>query len=147
MYSTVEVAMDPALLEHSFQHFIADLPQSAPDGIIPVNLELLQKFGLVDADPEQEAEDLTRYFYVVETNDKITLYNDQFAVWIVPENLDNTPTTYVLIAILSANGPELEVVFSTAGVYNSSKLVLRVLEKFIKEIQEHDELIGWLSKA
>lgn len=41
--------------------------------------------------------------------------------------VDETPTTIVLINLMNEKHPHLEIVFSTQGVYNTPKLVLRLL--------------------
>jgi hypothetical protein len=45
----------------------------------------------------------------------------------------------VLIALNQKGIPRLELAFLTTDVYNTSKLVLRILEKFLHEIQENEE--------
>jgi hypothetical protein len=40
----------------------------------------------------------------------------------------------------------LELCFITSGVYNTSRLVLRVLEKFLVEIEENEKLLKTLEK-
>ena len=39
----------------------------------------------------------------------------------------------------------MELVFSAAGVYNSSRMVLKVLERFLEEIQETERVLASLS--
>ncbi|MDF2549771.1 MAG: hypothetical protein K0S07_838 [Chlamydiales bacterium] len=136
---------DTTLLEDAFQQYSKNLAQWVPDGVIPVDVELLQRFGFL---PSNEGEavtaDLTRYFHVIESPAKITLYNEQFVVWIVPENINHIPTTYVLVAKNQNTKPTLELAFSTTGIYNNSRIVLRVLEKFLTEIQENEDIIDGL---
>lgn len=131
-----------AVLEKYFKKYISDLAKWAPEGIINVDLELLHNFRLLNYHkPSSHDPNLTRYFHVLETEEKITLVNEQYVVWIVPEKVNNLPVTYTLIAINNPEYPKLELVFSTQGVYNTSKLVLRVLEKYLYEIQENEDLI------
>ena len=56
---------------------------------------------------------------MIETTEKITLINDEFVIWIVPEKVNNSATTYTLIALNRNDGPQLEVTFITSGVYNN----------------------------
>jgi hypothetical protein len=126
------------LIEEYFRRYIQDLPQWLPEGVIEVDIDLLHRFDLLDRD-ESPDPSLTRYFHVIETSDKITLLNDQFIIWIVPQVEGEIAITLVLIALNKQGIPHLELAFSTADVYNSSKLVLRVLEKFLHEIQENEE--------
>jgi hypothetical protein len=136
-----------AELDSSYEQFIRRLPELIPDGVTMVDLKLLQKLGLLHEEIEQDASSsLTRFFHVVESKDKITLFNDQFVIWIVPEKINQEPTTLVLIALDGQSKPKLEMAFSISGIYNTSRLVLRVLEKFLSEIQENEDFISQLEE-
>lgn len=133
-------------LEQRFKEFTTNLKSWIPDGIVSVDLELLHKHDLLNYHTvDSSTLGLSRYFQVIETYEKITLINDQFIVWIVPEYYKKGLVTYVLIALQDEKGSKLEMAFSTSGVYNNSKLVLRVLEKFLWEIQENNELMHHLN--
>lgn len=137
-----------AELDSSYEGFIQNLPELIPDGIVVVDLQLLQGMGLLQEAPHSNQDpSLTRFFHVVESKDKITLFNDQFVIWIVPEKIDNEPTTLVLIAVVSHSKLRLDMAFSISGIYNTSRLVLRVLEKLLSEIQENEDLIAYLTEA
>ena len=129
-------------IEEFFKKYSANIRAAVPEGIIDVDLDLLQKLDLLSYHiPTGYDTSLTRYFHVIEAVDKITLINEQFVVWIVPDKVDDVSITYTLIALNEAAGPKLELVFSASGVYNTSKLVLRVLEKYLSEIQENEEFM------
>lgn len=133
---------DIKLLEKYFNKYIENLNENLPEGTINVDIELLKKFDLLNYhDSEKNDQGLTRYFHVIESNEKITLINDEFIIWIVPEKLHDLPFTYTLIALNHSDHPQLEMCFITTGVYNTSRLVLRVLEKFLFEIQENEEFM------
>lgn len=132
------------VLEQCYKEYTKNLTEWIPDGVISVNLELLHRLDLLDQNTVDLSLGLTHYFQVIETFEKITLVNEKFVIWIVPELQNNQLVTFTLIALNSEKGPRLELAFSTSGVYNSSKLVLRVLEKFLLEIQENEELMGSL---
>ncbi len=133
---------DIKLLEKYFNKYIENLSENLPEGTINVDIELLKKFDLLNYhDSEKNDQALTRYFHVIESNEKITLINDEFIIWIVPEKLHDLPFTYTLIALNHPDHPQLELCFITTGVYNTSRLVLRVLEKFLFEIQENEEFL------
>lgn len=127
-------------LEFCYNKYINNIYSLLPDGIIDIDLKLLQKFKLLDSNNNQNS-NLTRYFHVIETNEKITLVNDQFVVWIVPEKINNIPITYTLVALNNLQDVQLELAFVASGCYNSSRLVLRVLESFLQEIQENEDLL------
>ncbi len=132
-----------AELDSSYEQFINRLPELLPDGVSPIDLQLLQKMGLLHEEQDGDnSTSLTRFFHVVESKDKITLFNDQFVIWIVPEKQNCEPHTLVLVALNSGQKPRLELAFSMTGIYNTSRLVLRVLEKFLSEIQENEDVIS-----
>jgi hypothetical protein len=136
--------VNPEELEHSFKEFNDNLQKWVPDGVLPVNLTLLHELGLLDhAQFEQgPPEQLMHYFHVIETPDKVTLFNDQFAVWIMPKVSGETSSTLTFIALLHQNKPHLEIVFSTAGVYNTPRHILKVLQHFITEVIDTEATIS-----
>src|ERR1700722_165044 len=130
------------VIEEYFKKISSDLNSWLPEGIIEVYLSLLQSLGLLKYHSLDKKDfSLTRYFHLLETTDKITLINEQFIVWIVPEKIDNRSMTYTLIALNHSGIPHLETGFSTSGIYNSSRLVLRILEKFLYEIQDTEDAL------
>src|SRR5690242_8984263 len=105
--------INPSQLEEAYKEFTLNLQKWIPDGVMHVNLNLLQELGLLNlAQFEQTStENLMHYFHVVETPDKVTLFNEQFAVWIVPKMVDDNATTLTFIARLpQQKSPHLELV-------------------------------------
>lgn len=138
---------DLRIIEDSYREYVTHLDRCLPEGILEVDLNLLQRFDLIDyQDKKQRDPALTRYFHVIESHEKITLINDQFVIWIVPEKVEEVPVTYTLIALNQEKKPHLEMAFATSGVYNSSHLVLGILEKFLMEIQENEDLLNKFKK-
>lgn len=136
-----------AVLEACYKKFTQDMPSWLPEDIVEVNLDLLQKLDLLHYhDPAHNDPSLTRYFHVIESDDKITLINDDFVVWIVPEKMHGVALTYTLIALNTLKEPELQMCFVTSGVYNNSRLVLRVLEKYLFEIEENEAMLRSLKE-
>jgi hypothetical protein len=136
----------PEKLESSFNEYISDLSKWVPDGFIDVNIHLLQTLGLLSAKPgvfKHTKPPMEHFFHIFETKEKITLVNDTFVVWIVPEIVESEAKTFVLIALNSLPKPTLEMVFVTSGIYNSSRFVLQVLEAFLEEIKDNEE---WLTQ-
>lgn len=129
--------------ENYYKKFSNDLNSYLPEDIVHVDLELLHRLNLIHYhDPNYNDPSLTRYFHVVESDDKITLINDEFVVWIVPDRVDDIPCTYTFIALNETDKePRIQMCFVASGVYNNSRLVLRVLEKFLAEIQESEEML------
>lgn len=132
-----------AELEANFQRYTANLESYAPDGIVEINLDLLKQMDLLavlEKKDEEGEQRLPRTFQVLEAPEKITLFNDDFAIWIVPSNLEGLSVTYVLIGTHKEDEPiNLEIVLSASGVYNNSKMVLRVVDAFLKEIKENED--------
>lgn len=138
--------MTPPELEEAFLEFSHNLPKYAPDGVIVVDLNMLQELGLLQHDKFNQAtshEDLMHCFHVLETADKVTLFNDQFAVWILPQMVKETPLTLTFIARLQqSNKPHFELIFSTSGVYNTPKFILKILEHFLTEVIDTETIIS-----
>ena len=86
------------------------------------------------------------YFHVVETPEKVTLFNNQFAIWIVPKMVGDIATTITLVALIHGEDPRLEIAFSTQGVYNTPKYVLKVLRHFLTEVIDTEEEIASIWK-
>ena len=141
--------LNPIELEDAFQNFIANLNDYIPDGIIEVNLQLLSELGLLEVEQmqdDQSDEEFPHYFHVIETSDKVTLFNHQFAVWIVPKIIDGNPTTLTLISLITEGEPNLEIVFSTSGLYNAPKYVLKVLKSYLSEVLDTEAVISSIGK-
>jgi hypothetical protein len=132
-----------SLLDDYFKKYSKELPKWAPDGVISVDLKLLDELQLLRYYYGESSEDirLTSYFHAIETAEKITLINDRFVIWIVPFFVENNPTTFTFIAKINEETPLLELIFSTSETFNTSRLVLRILEKFINEIEENEDLL------
>jgi len=105
-------------------------------------------FGVADGKVslKDDPEDLTQYFHVIESQEKVTLFNEQFLVWIVPKTEQDVPVTYVLIAINAQNKTSLEVVFTTSGVYNTPKYVLKVLQFYLLDMLETEATLTAMEK-
>lgn len=130
------------LLDECYQRYASNLSKSVPEGIINVDMNLLKQLNLADTCYLQmPAYELNYSFQFLETEEKITLWNDNFIVWIVPEKQDGQLSTYVLVALNKTPKPHLELVFVASGVYNSSQLILRILEKYLAEIEENESLL------
>ncbi|MGR3973698.1 MAG: hypothetical protein QRY72_03915 [Candidatus Rhabdochlamydia sp.] len=138
--------LSPTKLEEAFLQFSQNLNEYVPDGVLAVNLELLSEIGLLDPltiDQVGLSEELLHYFHVIESKDKVTLFNELFAVWIVPKLVKNTASTLIFISRLKSSSKLcLELVFSTSGVYNTPKYILKTLEHFLKEVVDNEAIIS-----
>lgn len=138
---------NPIVLEACYRRYMNDISKWLPDGVIDINLETLHELDLLNFHGQTAIDSaLTRYFHVVESEEKLTLVNEEFIVWIVPEKIDTTPVTYTLIALNKEKEIRLELAFTTSGIYNNSHLVLRLLEKYLLEIQHTEEQLARFEK-
>ncbi len=140
--------MNPIQLEEAYKDFTENFQKWAPDGFINVNLQLLQDLGLLSSTEEEHAdsESLAQQFHVIETNDKVTLFNQQFAIWIVPQVDTELPSTLILISLIQNLKPHLEIVYTTSGVYNTPQYILRVLQHFLTEVLDTEAIISSINK-
>lgn len=142
--------VNPIQLEESFSEFMKNLQKWIPDGIIQVDLKLLDELGLLHQDQLESSDDedqFPHYFHVIETSDKVTLFNHQFVVWIVPQVLNETPCTLTLIALMNSDKPCLELAFTTSGVYNTPKFVLKILRYYLSEVIDTEAIISSIDKS
>jgi len=142
--------INPVDLENSYQGYMANLSQWIPDGPIHVDLALLRSMTLVNVhlfEPENVVPSTTEQFYVIETSEKLTLFNNDFSVWIVPKMVDGISTTMTLVALNHSGKPHLELIFLTSGVYNNSRLVLSILDFFLQEVRENEDIIIRFNRA
>lgn len=141
--------INPKQLEEAYNEFSNNLQKWAPEGVMNVDIKLLQDLGLLNhSEWETTVSDshLTQYFHIIETQDKVTLFNDQFAIWIVPQLVNDTSITTTYIALIQGPKPHLEIVYTTIGVYNAPKYILKVLQHFLTEVQETEKAISSFGK-
>ena len=130
--------LNPNEIENLYEQYMSNLADLAHDGIVNVDLALLHELNLLD-DLDQikdDPEDLTQYFHVIESAEKVTLFNEQFLIWIIRKMEQDTPITYVLIALNAHDKTNLEIVFTASGIYNTPKYVLKVLQHFLLDMLE-----------
>ncbi|MBM3191657.1 MAG: hypothetical protein FJZ63_03240 [Chlamydiae bacterium] len=142
--------VDPIQLEEFYSNFIKNLPQAMPDGVLDIDLKILEKMGLLtqeELETDENHDQFPHYFHVIETPDKVTLFNHQFAIWITPQVINDVPTTLTLIALIHSDSAHLELGFSTSGVYNTPKFVLRILRFFLSEVIDTEAIISSIDKT
>ncbi len=137
---------NPVSLDLCYKKYMGDLYQWLPDGFTTIDLEVLQQLDLLHFHETVHVDSgVTRYFHVVESDEKLTLVNEEFVIWIVPEKGENDGCTYTLIARNSQDDLHLELGFITKGIYNRSHLVLQIIEKYLLEIHATEALLKKLS--
>ncbi len=140
---------DPVHLEDAYKEFSQNLHKWVPDGVISININLMHDLGLLNnaqLDEITSTTSFSNYFHVLETDDKVTLFNDQFAVWIVPSLINDNPTTMTFVALMIQTKPHLELVFSTTGVYNTPRYILKILQHFLSEVIDTETIINSMGK-
>ena len=140
--------LSPTQIEQAYQDFVGNLTEFAHDGILSVNLGFLHEQGLLETlgTDEDDSEDLTQFFHVIESPEKVTLFNEHFIVWIVPKIEQEQPVTFVLIATAHEEKANLEIVFTTDGVYNGPRYVLKVLQHFLSDMLETEATLTAFEK-
>lgn len=136
--------MTPKELEKAYENFARNSQKWLPDGMIHIDLEALCNMGLINKKnfDHEEPDEVTQYFHVHETPDKIILYNEKFAIWIVPKLVKNISLTHTYISQIRNNTPHLELVYENRGIYNSPKFILQILEHFLTETIDTDAFIS-----
>src|SRR3569832_1156263 len=143
------MTMSPSQLEEAFTEFSQNLTKHAPDGVIAVDLNMLYDLGLLKHekfDQTTSHEELMHYFHVLETADKVTLFNEQFVIWILPKMIQETSLTMTFIALLQNTKPKLKLEYSTSGVYNTPKFILKILEHFLTEVIDTEAIISSINR-
>jgi len=140
--------INPAQLDAAYQEFSKNLQQSVPEGVIHVNLIVLQELGLLSKNELESntTDQFMHYFHIIEAQDKVTLFNEQFAIWIVPSTHQEVTSTLTYISLLNVDKPHLELVFSTSGIYNTPKYILRILQHFLNEVLDTEAVISAIGK-
>ncbi len=140
--------LNPLQIEEAYKRFVENLTDCAHDGIIHIDLNFLHDSGLLKTlqDEKEEPEDLTQYFHVVESVEKVTLFNEQFIVWIIPKMESDQSLTVVMIALNLPEKPHLEIVFTTKGIYNTPRYVLKVLQHYLLDMLETEATLISIEK-
>ena len=140
--------LNPTQIEETYKEFTANPSQWIHDGLTPIDLKFLHESGLLHTlqEEQEDSDDLTQYFHVIESVEKVTLFNDQFIIWIIPKVEVEKPVTHVMIALNHVEKPNLEVIFTTHGVYNTPRYVLKVLQHFLVDMLETEETLTSIEK-
>ncbi|MBS0622527.1 MAG: hypothetical protein JSR80_06180 [Verrucomicrobia bacterium] len=138
--------LTPIEIERQFQVLMQRFACQGQKEMVEVTPALFEQLGILKEKPPGE-DPLTCYFHVLESHDKLTLFNENFVVWIAPQLLAQETATVTFIGVIKGETIHLELVFATRGVYNKSKTILDVLEKLLEEIRENETIINKLEEA
>jgi hypothetical protein len=144
--------MNPMVIEEAFREYAKDIERQAPDWVIHIDLALLHQEGILDRAADEIGErgveeKIAEKFHVIESPEKVTLFNDQFSVWIVPRVTNGRPETYTMLALNRQGKPHLELVFETSGVFNTPSHILRILEHYLEEVIENEAEIRRIERS
>jgi hypothetical protein len=135
--------MDESYLDEFFEKFSSNPAQYFPDGILDIDIKTLNEYNLLSEEKKSQRKiPIVHYLKIHDSQDRITLFNDHFAVWIVPEK-DSFYTT-VYIAKFQDGDLKIEIAFRAEGLHNKSKTILRLVERFLTDIQETDSMLNEL---
>ncbi len=134
--------MNPEQLEGAYQEYIKNV-HALPDGIRQIDLELLANLGLLKIsefeNPQSDA--FEQHFTVIESEAKVTLYNDKLALWITPEHHREIPSTLAMVALIKDGKTSLEMALRAESVFNTPKHILHVLQTTISDLLETENAI------
>lgn len=128
-------------LDAFFEHLKENSIQELPDGILDINIRALQSLQLLSEDNPPASQMLQ----AVESKEKITLFNERFVLWISLHEKEHPPATVVYVARRLDNGIKPELAFRTKGIYNRSKTILKLIDRFLSDIQETETMLSELS--
>lgn len=85
---------------------------------------------------------IDQHFIVAESTDKLTLFNTDFAVWLVPELVHGQAVTHGYIALHQPNGDySPELAFEATGKYNESGCILTALQLYLNDIKDTEDAL------
>lgn len=118
-----------------------------PDGILDITIKTLNTLHLLKEEPSKEEIQPSHLLQAVESEGRITLFNERFALWIVPQVGAEPSSTIVYIATHQEGDVKAELGFRTSGIHNKSKTILRLIDRFLADILETDSLLSQLEKT
>ncbi len=133
-------------LDDFFEHLQTNTGELLPDGLLDVNIKTLHSLHLLSNEsPDTEPAPVAHLLQAIESGGKITLFNERFVLWIVPQQEVHPPSTVIYVAQRNEdNEIKPELGFRTAGIHNRSKTILRLIDKFLTDIQETESFISQL---
>ena len=130
-------------LDAFFDHLSSHIPDLLPDGILDINVKTLHALHLLSNDtPVAGSPPASTLLQAIESGGKITLYNEKFALWIVPQKNADPSSTLIFIARRTDDEIRPEIGFRTSGIHNRSKTILKLIDRFLADIQETESVIS-----
>lgn len=129
-------------LDIYFDNLTKNTKDLLPDGILDINIKTLHTLHLLSEESSIDEVPESLLLQAVESEGKITLYNERFALWIVPQVGASPSATVVYVATHNDVEVKAELGFRTTGVHNKSKTILRLIDRFLADIQDTDSIIA-----
>lgn len=118
-----------------------------PDGVIDVDLKLLQSLDILNPNQPLGDSSAKELLQAIDSGGRITLFNDRFVLWIIPQSAILPPSTTVILARCTDKTIKPEVAFKTAGIHNQSKTILQIIDRYLIDIQETEEVLEKFEKS
>lgn len=118
------------------------------DGIQSINIELLNQLNLLRISEleKKQSDNFEEHFQVIEAPEKVTLHNEKFIIWIVPEQDTEFASTLTMVAMIKNAKAKLELAFRAESVYNAPKHILRVLQTVIADLIDTESVLSEIDK-
>jgi hypothetical protein len=126
------------------EHHTTDL---IPDGVVDVDVKLLQSLNILNPNQTLGGASAKELLQAIDSGGRITLFNDRYVLWIVPQNAISPPSTLVILARCIDNTIKPEIAFKTAGIHNQSKTILQLIDRYLIDIQETEEILQKFEQA
>jgi hypothetical protein len=132
-------------LDAFFDHLQSHTSDLLPDGILEINVKTLHTLHLLSEEtPPSGTPPASTLLQAIESEGKITLYNEKFALWVAPQKNADPASTIVFIASRKDNEMKPEIAFRTTGIHNRSKTILKLIDRLLADIQETENVISKL---
>ena len=131
------MAVSLDFLEDFFRRSIANRNTAFPEGILDIS-DILARSTL-DFKAEGLTDRAANDFIVSESPDKLTLFNGNFVVWLVPELVNGEAITRGYIAVNQGETFSPELAFEASGKYNNSSLILEALRRYLCDIRDTEK--------
>ncbi|ACZ32555.1 conserved hypothetical protein [Chlamydia pneumoniae LPCoLN] len=127
--------------EEFYHQSILNTGTSFPEGYLNI-AEILSHPHCTDANADFLCSQSDNDFIIAESKDKLTLFNADFAIWLVPELVQGQAVTRGYIAVSQGEGNyEPEMAFEASGQYNQSSLILEALQLYLKDIKDTENAL------
>ncbi|WP_348663598.1 hypothetical protein [Chlamydia vaughanii] len=127
-------------LEEFYRRSICNKGAAFPEGFMDIADVLSHTTPELKIDPDSDRP--ANDFIIAESADKLTLFNADFAVWLVPELVQGETVTRGYIALYRSGGAYTpELAFQASGEYNQSALILEALQLYLQDIKDTESVL------